>query len=200
MAWYLRCMMLLLVAVVLPACATDSDAVLNDQNIEAGAYIESHSLQPDVKQAGKDVKLNSQTLAKNVTGDAPVALKKPYTPENSKVARDDSDKSHTSTWWPWISGALALMLPIVFQIARSHPLGAVVASLIEPYAKKLLTIHTAAEEHPDDTVHRDVVSNQINDLLSNPKTGQIMAEMITKVGLEKSIPQQAATPEAQPGS
>lgn len=183
----MRFLAIIALAILLPACATDSDALLNDQNIEAGDYIEKNAVQPNIKQAGKDVKLNAQTLAKNAVGDAKPELKKPYSPENSKAFRDDSDKSHTSKIWPWISAGLALLLPVVLGIARAHPWGAVVANLAEPYIKTLITVHNSAEDHPEDMIHRDTISDHINDLLSDPKTGLVVAKLITKVGLENEI-------------
>lgn len=177
--------MLLALAALIPACATDSDAVLNDQNIKAGEYIEAHSLQPDVKQAGTDVKLNAQTLAKNTVGEAPAELKKPYTPDNSKTARDDSDKSHTSTIWPWISGALAILLPLAIGVAKLHPWGAVVAKIAEPFVRKLVDVHNDAELQPEDMLHRDDVQDHINDLMADPKAGPVAQKIMAKIGLEQ---------------
>ncbi len=180
-----RGLLFVCIALVLPACATTSDAVLVDQTEKAGEYIEQHSIQPDVAQAGKDVALNSKTIKKNVTGDAPAELKKPYTPQNSAEARKGSDDSHTSKLWPWISGALALLLPIAIGVAKMHPWGAVIARIAEPYVQKLVAVRDAAESNPDDIVHRDHIDGHIDDLLMNSVTGAVTAKLITKASLEQ---------------
>jgi len=116
----------------------DSDRQLNRQNAEAGRFIETKADDPQVKQAGRDVKSNALTLEKNVIG--PPDNPKPYSPAASQEARDSSDKEHSIPWWHGLligvgsvlatvlgQGWLAGLLPHIF----GGPLKDVAVSAVE---------------------------------------------------------------------
>lgn len=95
-----RVLLLALLALVLPACATtptQGDKQLNHQNKEAGEFVEKTATDPTIIQAGKDVKENSTVLEKNLIG--PPEKPQPYSPKASEKARDDSTQEHSTPWY-----------------------------------------------------------------------------------------------------
>ena len=125
---------------------TEGDRRLNNQNIHAGEYVEKTATQPEVAQAGKDVKENSRTLEKSL--ELQPKTPEPYTPAKSKEAREQSEKEHAvSPFWAvlggigtavvgWFlrGGALRLFATLA-PTAAAGPLGTVATVLIEGIAK-----------------------------------------------------------------
>lgn len=115
---------------------TEGDRQANHQNKGAGRFIKTTATDPEVKQAGADVEANSETLEKNLIG--PPAERKPYSPQASKEAREQSDKEHAESWlWTAAKGALAAaagwfgrggfirLFGLLFPTVAAGPLGAV---------------------------------------------------------------------------
>lgn len=90
------------------ATPTEGDRQLVDQNEKAGAYIETTASEPGVKQAGRDVRENSTTLKKNLTGEP--KQPQPYSPQASAAAREQSTQEHSSPWW---KTALTILLSAI---------------------------------------------------------------------------------------
>lgn len=102
---------------------TQGDKQLNHQNKAAGTFIEGAATDPAIKQAGVDVRANSETLEKNLIGTP--AEPKPYSPAASKKARDDSDAEHATPWWQLaLGGAGTVLLTVLGQgwVARFFPM------------------------------------------------------------------------------
>jgi len=116
----------------------ESDKQLNSQNIGAGRFIVQTASDPDVRQAGKDVSDNATTLEKNVIGKPEVS--KPYTPENSKKSRDDSNQDHGMSWW---QGALIGVGSILATVLGQGWLAGLLPTL---FGSKVGGVATAAVE------------------------------------------------------
>jgi hypothetical protein len=138
---------------------SEGDRRLNNQNIKAGEYVEKTATQPEVIQAGKDVKENS--LALETALELKPKVPEAYTPAKSKEGRKQSEEEHaTSPFWAvlggigsaalgWLlrGGALRLFASIA-PVAAGGPLGAVASILIEGVAK----IRQKAQESEDQKV------------------------------------------------
>lgn len=134
----------------------EGDRRVNDQNIKAGAFVETTSTQPEVSQAGKDVKENSLALERNIIG-KPESPQPPYSSKTSREARDQSDKEHAvSPFWATLGGIGTLALGWLLRggalrlfttlapTAAAGPLGTVATVLIEGIAR----IRKKAQESP----------------------------------------------------
>jgi hypothetical protein len=87
---------------------TQGDKSLNDQNKKAGAFVAATAAEPSVRQAGADVRANSETLEKNLIG--PPAEPKPYSSAASQKAREDSEAEHATPLWKLILGGAGTVL------------------------------------------------------------------------------------------
>lgn len=63
----------------------DSTKALNEQNEQAGAFIEEHSTQPEIREAGQDIRLNAQSIKRDI-GEAERKLD--YNRQNSATLRN----------------------------------------------------------------------------------------------------------------
>ena len=86
----------LLLLLLLSGCGGEIRRQLTDQNRQAGEFIQEHATAPEVKQAGKDVELNSQEVLL-WTGPPREVIE--YTPDNSKEIRVESKKQRESSIW-----------------------------------------------------------------------------------------------------
>lgn len=89
------------------SCAgtSEADRALNHQSKEAGKFIKTNpDAPPVVQQAGADVEANSAALEKNLLGSPKDPT--PYSPDESKRQREQSDTDHTTPWWKLILGGL----------------------------------------------------------------------------------------------
>lgn len=87
---------------------TEGDRRVNHQQKEIGGYVEKTSTQPEIQQAGRDVKANAETLEKNLIG--PAEKPQPYSPQASREAREQSEQDHATPWWQLALGGLATFL------------------------------------------------------------------------------------------
>lgn len=112
----MRNLALVFMAVGLWGCGTltisESDKQLNAQNRAAGELIEKKAADPEIKQAGADVKLNATQLA-TVIGEP--QEKKEYSPVVSGESRKQSKEDHSPLGK---YGLLALFISVLTQVAK----------------------------------------------------------------------------------
>jgi hypothetical protein len=147
-------MVVVICALLLFSACKNSEPVkrLNSQNEQAGAMVEKDPLAaPETRRAGKDVKLNSQSMAKEIGQPAePVE----YTPENS--ARDRKQVPDKSWYvrifddiWTILSGVIigggAANLVGRFVPALAGPWGSIATTLISAIAKGRAKAETKKE-------------------------------------------------------
>lgn len=123
-------------------CVSEGTKGCNQQNEQAGAFIEQDpTAAPETRQAGTDVKMNSQAMAKEI-GAPKVSL--PYTPANSEKLRGEIP---TSPWWKralnniwtligtFVAGGGLMNLAGRFLPALAGPWGGIVTTLVTGIAK-----------------------------------------------------------------
>jgi hypothetical protein len=137
---YLVILIVSAAAAIAAGCATptEGDRQLNHQNKMAGAMIEEVAAEPEVRQAGKDVKENSAVLEKNLMG-APKEPK-PYSPPASAAAREQSTKEHENTWGKVIGNAVLgfLLGGVATKVITRYvggPVGPALVSVVEGIAR-----------------------------------------------------------------
>lgn len=142
---------ILLALPLLLGCAVpEAHRQLNHQNIGAAKALLAIASAPGgdpvafaaaVVSIATDIKANSETLEKNVTGKP--AEPKEYTPQASKEAREASDKAAATPWWKVLlggagtfllglltSGKLARFLPFL-----AGPVGSALSVVVEGIAR-----------------------------------------------------------------
>lgn len=163
---------------------TEGDKRLNNQNIGAGEFVERVATEPEVKQAGKDVKENSLTLEKSL--DLKPAKPESYSPALSKEARKQSEEEHAvspfmaflgglasvAVGWLLRGGAVRLFSTVA-PTAMAGPLGTVATALIEGIAR----IRQKAQEAPDKKIaEEDILS--ILEILQTSKGVQPLVDKL----------------------
>ncbi len=147
----------------------ESDRQLNDQNKGAGEFIEKTSTQPEVAQAGKDVKENSLQLEAGAIGKP--AAPATYSPQKSQEEREKSKEEHKGMGWLGWLGAIAgigasfvgaggVMTPIltrIFPRAMGGPAVKVAMSVIDGVARA----REKAAETPDKKLSLDVLIGEL---------------------------------------
>lgn len=163
---------------------TEGDKRLNNQNIGAGEFVEKTATEPEVKQAGKDVKENSLTLEKSL--DLKPAKPESYSPALSKEARKQSEEEHAvspfmaflgglasvAVGWLLRGGAVRLFSTVA-PTAMAGPLGTVATALVEGIAR----IRQKAQADPDKKVsEEDILS--ILEVLQSAKGVQPLVDKL----------------------
>lgn len=121
--------LVLLAFIFLSGCAsvTEGDRKLFHQNREAGALVEEIGQQPEVRQAGRDIRLNSEVLMDNLGRPKEVL---PYSPQVSERVRVEAKEEHqqVASWLqiilsllPWLGGITGIgsgVLSVLFLVQK----------------------------------------------------------------------------------
>jgi hypothetical protein len=126
---------------LLYGCVSEPTKRLNHQNEQAGAMVEQDpQAKPETRQAGSDVKLNSQAMAREL---GQPKEKVPYSPAESEKQRGQIPEK---TWWErilgsaWEIGGAFLLGGGAFRVASTifpaiAPFGAIAQVLVGAIAK-----------------------------------------------------------------
>lgn len=177
---------IIILALAVAGCCTptEADRQVLHQTREAGALIEAKAIDPVVKQAGADVRLNSETLAKNLVGQP--QNPQPYSPEASGQARKDSDKSHEGSGFLGfllaVGGTLlgvAGLLPIA-QRFLPMLLGGRAAKAAEAVIEGVAKVRAAAKAAPDGKLDHDAILKLIVSVQDDPKVKELISDLAQK--------------------
>lgn len=147
------------------SCTAEETRNLNRQNKHAGELIESKAADPEIRQAGKDVAANS-TVIEKIEG--PPKEDKPYSPQESKDARDKGEQAAGGGILGILSkvgqgiaialtvAATALNLPIVGPWLATTRVGQAAARIVagktvavgQDAIKTISVLRSEAEEKP----------------------------------------------------
>ena len=166
-------------------CASikESDRQLNYQNKWAGKYVEDKATDPDVKQAGRDVRLNSEALEKTMGLPEKPA---PYTAQNSAAAREAREIEHRKRWYDYIlPGIVALVCGSgLFGIARklaptflAGPAGTALSAMIEGVEN----VKESMDASPDKKVDWSVVAAELASVQDNAGVREFVRNQVAKV-------------------
>jgi hypothetical protein len=181
-----RLLILIVPAFLLGGCATptEADKRLNHQTREAGALVERVAADPVVKQAGSDIRQNSETLAKNLIGQPKDP--QPYSPEASVRTREESDRSHEGGWLSAL-GTFALtlvgfggLLPIA-QRFLPMILGGRAAKAAQVAVEGIARVREAAKASPDGKIDGAAIVSILEASQKDPKVQELLAELAKKV-------------------
>ena len=162
---------------------TDGDRSLVYQNKGAGEFIESNSTQPEIQQAGKDVKENSTSLEKSV------GLPKnpqPYTPEASKGSRENREQEHKAKWYDFILPALAGLIggggltKILASVAPrifGGPAGAALSAVISGVS----AVREKAAANEDKKIHIDDIMAELIKAQEDVNVRELVRGWVKKV-------------------
>lgn len=130
--------------VVLSSCAriTPADRALNAQNKSAGEFVARSAESAEVRQAGEDIRANSETLERNVFGPPEQPVK--YSPQESASLRKASEKERKGEVWSILLNALVgfllgggavRILQRFAPFALGGPAGSALRAMIEAVAR-----------------------------------------------------------------
>lgn len=142
---------------------TEGDRRANWQNVEAGAFIEANAAQPEVAQAGKDVKENATVVAGAI---GKPEEPKSYTVDESTKAREDSAKEHAEQGGllSWIAKTVGGLLG-PWGAAAGSALAALVGFYQKFQWKKRVAVIADAVEHGVASVKNKDFSNVFFDAM-----------------------------------
>lgn len=116
----MRPILTMVLCVVLLGCAGGAEEArnLNRQNLHAGELIETRATDPEVKQAGKDVKLNS-TVIEKIQG--PPKEDKSYSEKESAEARAKGE-SVSGGFWVGLGGIAVTIASLAWAFLKTTAL------------------------------------------------------------------------------
>jgi len=161
----------------------ESDRQLNDQNEKAGGFVFEKATEPEVKQAGADVKANSSQLSKT--------LGKPETPEvyspgASAKWRKQNEEDQATPFWKLAlggvgtflmgllsSGLLTRVAPTIF----GGPIGTALGAVVEGIARSRLKAQDPANAGK---ISEADLLESVKNVVDRLKIGKLVAPFIEK--------------------
>lgn len=166
-------------------CASikESDRQLVNQTKQAGKIVEDKSADPELRQAGKDIRLNMESLEKSTGLPEKPTL---YSPQASAAARELREYEHRKRWYDYIlPGVVALLgggglLGIARKLAPTFlagPAGTALSALIEGVEN----VKESVDASPDKKVDWSVIASELASVQDNAGVREFVRNQVAKV-------------------
>jgi hypothetical protein len=165
---------------------TEGDRQVNHQNMGAGAFIEATAEEPEIKQAGADVRENALALEANLIGKPEQPT--PYSPQASADTRKKSTEEHSTPWWQVLLGGLATfiagggafrILARVAPVFFGGPIGGALTAVVEGIARARETIRSRPEGQRH--LSEEDLLAALRQAQENPKIREVVKDLAHKV-------------------
>lgn len=163
------------------ATITEADRQLVYQNKYAGMLVEEKASEAEIRQAGKDIRLNSEALEKSIgLPKQPTA----YSPQASAATREARDVEHKPKWWQLGLSALVGLLGgggllgivrKVFPTILAGPLGTAAVATFEAISR----IKTAKDEQGK--ISLDVLMRELAQLQADAGVREVVKSTVKKI-------------------